>query len=105
MIAQIAHIPEREIAAGITARFLHTENNTLAFVELEKDALLPAHNHVHEQTTRVMKGRLEITVNGKKQMLEEGAIITIDSYAEHSARAITPCTVMDVFYPVREDYK
>ena len=101
----ISDIPQKELLPGIKARFVHTENNTIGFVELETNAILPEHSHIHEQTTQVIEGQLELTIAGLTQIFEPGQVIVIPSNTLHSAKALTFCKVTDVFSPVREDYK
>ncbi|HKK12657.1 MAG TPA: cupin domain-containing protein [Flavobacteriaceae bacterium] len=101
----ISEIPERELAKGIKGRYFHTDSMTIGFVDIEKGADLPAHSHVHEQTTQITEGQLEMTIGGVTQVLEPGTITLIPSNAIHSARALTDCKVVDIFCPVREDYK
>ena len=101
----ISEIKQKELLQGIKARFVHTENNTIGYVELEEGAILPEHFHIHEQTTQIIEGKLEMTIGGETKILEPGMLTIIPSNVPHSARAITHCKVTDVFYPVREDYK
>ncbi len=105
MQKSIENIKQKELLSGIKARFIHTNHNTIGFVELEKGAVLPEHSHVHEQTTQVIEGELELTVDGKTIVLHPGTIITVPSNVVHSAVALTFCRVTDIFYPIREDYK
>jgi len=46
-----------------------------------------------------------MTVNGQTQVCEAGGIVTIPPNALHSGKALTDCYIIDVFRPVREDYK
>lgn len=101
----ISDIEQRELAKGIKGRYFHTDNMTIGFVDIEKGAILPAHSHIHEQTTQVTEGQLEMTIDGIVQVLEPGMITLIPSNAVHSANALTNCKVTDIFFPVREDYK
>jgi quercetin dioxygenase-like cupin family protein len=101
----ISEIKERGLVKGIKGRYFHTANNTFGFVEIEKGAVLPAHSHMHEQTTQVTEGKLEMTIDGVTQILEPDMITLIPSNVIHSARALTDCKVTDIFFPVREDYK
>jgi unsaturated pyranuronate lyase len=105
MLKQISKIEQKELLPGIKARFVHTQNNSIGFVELEQGAILPEHAHIHEQTTQVIEGKLELIIDGKINILESGMIVTIPSNIPHSAKALTFCKVTDVFSPVREDYK
>ena len=101
----ILEIPEKELAEGIRGRYFHTNSTTIGFVDIDKGAILPAHSHMHEQTTQITEGQLEMTIGGITQILEPGVITLIPSHVVHSARALTNCKVVDIFSPVREDYK
>lgn len=101
----ISEIKKRELVEGISGRYFHTDSITIGFVDIVKGAILPAHSHIHEQTTQVTEGQLEMTIDGVTQVLEPGVITLIPSNVVHSARALTNCKVIDIFCPVREDYK
>ena len=100
-----SEIPEKQLAKGISGRYIHTENNTVGLITIEKGAVLPAHAHFHEQITQVISGKLEMTIDGNTLVLEPDSITVIPSNAVHSAVALTDCAVIDTFHPVREDYK
>ncbi len=100
-----ADLKQNEIAPGFLARFVHTENVTIAYVNIKSGSILPEHSHVHVQITQVIEGKLELTMDGETQVLEAGKIAVIPSNVKHSAVARTECRVIDVFNPVREDYK
>ena len=98
-------ITPREIAPGFSARFVHTNGMTVARVEVRADARLPQHAHPHEQLTTVLSGERELTVGGEVKILRAGMIAVIPGGVPHSARAVTACQVLDVFHPVRDDYR
>lgn len=89
--------------AGLKARIVHSDNQTIAFWEIEKGAVLPKHNHPHEQVSMVTKGELELTIGGETQLVQPGMVAVIPGNIYHSAIAITDVEVTDVFYPKRED--
>ncbi len=101
----ITEIKQRELAKGIRGRYFHTNSTTIGFVDIDKGAILPGHSHIHEQTTQITEGQLEMTIDGVTQILEPGVITLIPSNIVHSAYALTDCKVVDIFSPVREDYK
>lgn len=101
----LSALAQKEVINGYKARFIHTGNVTLAFWEVEKDALLPEHSHVHEQITQVLEGKYKLTIEGETRIYEKGLVAIIPSHALHSGRALTDCKLMDIFSPVREDYK
>jgi quercetin dioxygenase-like cupin family protein len=105
MTINISKIKEKELAKGIIGRYIHTENNTIGFINIVKGAVLPLHAHFHTQTTQIISGKLEMTIDDVTQILEPGSITIIPSNIVHGAKALTDCVITDTFYPVREDYK
>lgn len=101
----ISKIEEKEIMEGFTGRFIHSEYSTQAFWEVKKGAVLPVHSHIHEQTTQVLEGKMELTIDGETNVYEKGFVVVIPSNVEHSGVALTDCKIFDTFSPVREDYK
>lgn len=105
MIQEISKIEQNEIIKGFKGRFVHANSFTIAFWEIEQGAILPQHSHIHEQTTQVIEGKLELVIGNVHSVLEPGMIANIPSNVIHSGKALTNCKVTDVFSPVREDYK
>jgi len=95
----------KEIFPGFTARFEHTANMTLALWEVKAGNSVPEHSHIHEQVVTVREGKLELVVDGEKRTIDTGCIAVIPSNVKHSAYAVTDCKLLDVFFPVREDYR
>lgn len=102
---RIDTLKEKELVTGITAKMIHTDQLTIAHVNIKKNAILPEHAHFNEQVTHLIEGVLALTVNGTEHILKSGMSMVIPSNVRHSAKAVTPCEVIDTFCPVREDYK
>ncbi|MFN2109166.1 MAG: cupin domain-containing protein [Anaerolineae bacterium] len=102
---KLSDIEPKDLIPNAVARFIHTDHMTLAYWEFEPGSTLGKHSHPHEQVTNAIEGTFELTVNGVPYRLEPGTACVIPPHAEHSGRAITQCTLIDVFYPVREDYR
>lgn len=101
----LSSISPFEISKGFTARMIHTDNMTLAYVDVDEGADLAEHAHVHEQVLNMLEGRFELTVNGTPHILETGDVFAIPSNVPHSGRGLTKCRILDVFNPVREDFR
>ncbi len=94
-----------EIFPGIRSAMEHSQQVTFGSVTLDKGTLAPIHSHPHEQWTYVLEGEMEFTLDGEKQLLLPGMGAYIPSNTLHGAFAVTACRVIDIFVPVREDYK
>jgi quercetin dioxygenase-like cupin family protein len=98
-------IPHLRLMNGIHGALYHSDQLTFGHLVLEEGAVLPQHNHVHEQWTHMIEGQLEFTLDGETQVLTSGHSVFIPSNVPHSARALSTCKVIDAFLPVREDFK
>ncbi|WP_031427430.1 cupin domain-containing protein [Flavimarina sp. Hel_I_48] len=105
MHLKLEDITSKEIMPGYHGKLVHTETMTLAFWDVEKDAEVPEHNHVNEQVMHVVEGEFELTLEGETKTYRAGDIVVIGSYKKHSGKALTPCKLLDVFSPPREEYK
>jgi quercetin dioxygenase-like cupin family protein len=101
----IKNIPPKLLAPGITGHYAHGEKTTFGLVELEKGSNVPLHQHIHEQITYILDGQLDMMIGGVAYSLTAGMYHVIPSGTPHSAVAISDCKVIDVFGPVRDDYK
>jgi quercetin dioxygenase-like cupin family protein len=101
----LSELNEREVVPGFHGKFVHSENMTTSFWRIEAGAELPEHAHPQEQVSVVVEGKFVMTLDGEKRELENGKVAVIPANMKHSGVALTDCTILDVFYPVREDYR
>lgn len=101
----INNIPGKQIIEGISGKYIHGDQTTFGIVEVKKGSLLPLHHHHHEQITFILEGELEMTIGGETMTLKPGNFHVIPSNVPHSAVAHMDCKLIDVFSPVREDYR
>ncbi len=102
---QIKNVPPRELVPGFTGRYVHGKDMTLGYIEIKAGNDLPQHQHPHEQITFILEGQLDMVIGGEACSLSAGMYYVIPSNVPHGAVAMTDCKVIDVFNPVREDYK
>lgn len=105
MNLNLANIQAKEIMPGYHGKLVHTENMSLVFWDVEKDAVVPQHHHVHEQIMHVIEGEFELTLDAETKVYHPGDIVPIGSNVPHSGKALTPCKLMDVFSPTRDEYR
>jgi quercetin dioxygenase-like cupin family protein len=104
-LINLADIEEKKILPGLHVRFVHSENMTFAYWNIDAGAALPDHKHPHEQVVNIIEGDFELTVAGEPRIIKPGDVVIIPGNVSHSGKAVTNSRVIDVFYPVREDYK
>ena len=98
-------IPTKEIAPGFFSKLIHTETNTINFIEVMAGCSVPYHRHVNEQLSFVIEGQFEFIIDGIQKILEPGLFAVIPPNVWHSGIAVTDCKLIDIFSPAREDYK
>lgn len=97
--------PEKQIITGVRARPVCGKNLMLAVVDLDANAVLPAHSHPHEQGGIVLHGELEFDIAGETKILHPGDLYIIPGGVEHSVKVgPDPAQVLDIFSPVREEW-
>ena len=99
-----SEVQPRAMLPGGQVRFYHTDHMTLSVWCFDEGADLPSHSHPHEQMTTMIEGQFEMTLDGDTVLLEKDMVVTIPPHVIHSGRALTKCHIVDVFYPVREDF-
>lgn len=101
----LAEILVREPMPGYHGKFVHGQGMTWAFWEVAQEAVAPLHRHPHEQIMHVVEGTFEFSLNGETTLYGPGDFVIIPTNALHGGKALTPCKLMDIFCPAREDYK
>jgi quercetin dioxygenase-like cupin family protein len=94
------------LAEGVFGRPLFGGGGMINLIEFEPGATVPLHSHPHEQLGIVLRGMQALVVDGEAHELGpmEGYVLPGD--VEHSAYCGPDgATVIDVFTPVREDYR
>lgn len=98
-------VQPKEILKGFWAQAVHTPSNTINFIDVKAGSSFPEHHHMHHQCAFVLEGEFEMTIGGETQVLKPGLFVEIPPDVPHSGRAITDCRLLDIFFPVREDYR
>ncbi len=102
----VAKLKPTRIWDGVLARAVNGDRVTIGFVDIEPNVLVPEHRHENEQVGFVLRGSVTMMVDGQSRELRVGETYTIASQLPHSAKAgADGVSVVDVFAPVRQDWK
>jgi len=104
-MSKLKDLSPKQLMQGITGHYAHGQNMTFGLVEIAAGTVMPVHQHIHEQITYCLEGQLDMEIDGVSYSLTPGTCQLIPSNVWHGATAITACKLIDVFSPVREEYK
>lgn len=99
--------PWHELVPGVRTSQLFGDGAMLSLLELEPGARVDRHSHPHEQLGMVIDGELVLEVGGVEHRLGPGGSWQIPGGIVHAAwtEPGKRCRALDVFQPVREDYR
>ncbi|MFX1465081.1 MAG: cupin domain-containing protein [Promethearchaeota archaeon] len=104
----IVNLPEADIPIkGLKAYILQGERQQIIFMEFSEDIEIPEHSH-EAQWGVVLKGRIELTIAGEKNILTKGDTYFIQKDISHSAKIYAGYSDVTFFnqkdrYEVKED--
>jgi quercetin dioxygenase-like cupin family protein len=90
---------------GFTGTFIHGERMTLSHWVIEKDTSLAMHSHENEQILFVIEGHLRFELPEGTLDVYPGEGMVFPTHEPHGGIAIERTVCIDVFCPVREDFK
>jgi quercetin dioxygenase-like cupin family protein len=106
VFVRLDDVPPFELAAGVSGRPLFGEGAMLNVIEFEAGATVALHSHPHEQLGIVLRGMQALVVDGVAHELGPMEGYVLPGGVEHSAYCGPDgALVVDVFRPVREDYR
>ncbi len=94
-----------ELFPGYRGRFVHGAKMTVAIWNVAAGSEIPSHSHPHEQIVNCIEGTFEMRVADQVYLMAAGDSVVVPGGAEHSALAHTDVRCIDVFHPVRYDYR
>ena len=96
--------PVEQLTPSLGRQLVNTAKMTIARISLEAGAVVPSHEHPHEQVANVLEGRLRFVVGTDEYVVEAGESVIVPSGVSHRVEALTDAVVLDVFAPVRDDW-
>jgi quercetin dioxygenase-like cupin family protein len=94
------------IFTGVHIRTCAADKMMLSVVDLEPHAVVEEHAHPHEQVGMLLAGRATFYIGSEQKTLEPGDLYRIPSNVRHKVVVLDePARALDIFYPVREEYR
>ncbi len=91
---------------GVDIRTTAGDGLMLSVVTFAPLAIVPEHDHPHEQMGIMISGRAEFTIGGRSKVLGPGDLWRIPGGVRHKVVALDgPAVALDCFHPVRDDYR
>lgn len=95
----------RELIPGVFIKTLtYGSNSLLCEFQLKQGAVIPAHQHPHEQTGYLVRGSVRFFGDEGETVVEPGCSWNFKGGVSHGAEALVDSVLVEVFSPVREDY-
>ena len=85
---------------------LHGEKMMMVLNVTLSGYTVPLHSHPHEQIGMVYRGKAKLRIGNEERVVRKGDFYRIPANVPHSDTAIgdEPFVMLDIFYPVREDF-
>ncbi|MBI3003149.1 MAG: cupin domain-containing protein [candidate division NC10 bacterium] len=91
---------------GVRAQVAWGDRLMLSLVTLDAGSTVPMHSHPHEQAGIVVEGELDFTIGAETRRVKAGDSYIIPGNVQHGCAACAGrALVLDIFSPVREEYK
>jgi quercetin dioxygenase-like cupin family protein len=94
------------IFPGVDIATCAADKMMLSYVLLQPRSEVAEHSHPHEQVGMVLEGRAIFYIGNEEKTMGPGDMYRIPGGVKHRVTALeAPVRALDIFYPVREDYR
>jgi quercetin dioxygenase-like cupin family protein len=101
-----AEFSRHTIFTGVTIATCSAEKMMLSVVDLAPHAVVAEHSHPHEQVGILLEGKALFTIGGEEKLLTKGDMWRIPGNVKHKVVVLDePTKALDIFTPIREDYR
>lgn len=101
-----AELSRHTIFPGVHIQTCAAEKMMLSYVDLEPHAVVEEHSHPHEQVGMLLEGKAIFYIGGEEKTLQKGDIYRIPGNVKHRVVVLdAPVKALDIFCPVREEYR
>src|SRR5437868_14142569 len=94
------------IFPGVTIATCAGHKMMLSHVDIAPGATVQEHAHPHEQVGMVLEGKAVFFIGTEQKVVGKGDMYRIPGQAIHRVVALEEgLKALDIFYPIREDYR
>lgn len=98
-------IPVEKLEDGIERQMVVGKNLMICRLRFAPFTVTPAHRHVHEQMTLVVKGKAKFVFGEEERIVSTGDFLFFPSNFWHGATMLEEEVILiDIFSPIREDF-
>jgi quercetin dioxygenase-like cupin family protein len=95
-----------DIFPGVCVETCISADLMLSLATLQPASVVPLHSHLHEQVGVVLEGRVIFRIGDEEKTLGPGDTFCIPGNVPHRVVALDQTAkVLDVFHPIRDDYR
>lgn len=101
-----AELSRHTIFPGVTIQTCSAEKMMLSVVDLAPHSTVAEHSHPHEQVGVLLEGKALFTIGGEEKLVTKGDMWRIPGNVKHQVVVLEePTKALDIFTPIREDYR
>jgi quercetin dioxygenase-like cupin family protein len=94
------------IFPGVHIQTCSAEHMMLSVVDLAPHSVVEEHAHPHEQVGMLLQGRAVFFIGDEQKTLQAGDLFRIPGHVRHKVMTLDePVRALDIFHPIREDYR
>lgn len=100
-----ATLPTVEVDGGLTRKLMGYDGQLMLLeIAFKAGSVGYQHQHFHSQTSYVVSGVFEVTINGVTKILKAGDGFYVEPYVLHGANCLEEGILIDTFSPMRQDF-
>lgn len=101
---RLLDLESEQVTPQITRRLLWGQRLMAAYLEFQRGAVVPVHQHENEQLTYCISGLMRFTLPDGELLLRSGEVLLIPGNVPHGAEFLEDTVQMDFFSPPRQDW-
>ena len=100
-----AELPVVEVDGGLTRKLMGYDGQLMLLeIKFKTGSIGYQHQHFHSQTSYVVSGAFEVTINGETKILRAGDGFYVEPDVIHGAICLEEGILIDTFSPMRQDF-